>query len=90
VPLDLVQRLWPAPAVAVRDGRTHHAVGLWPLSCAASLEGYLLSGGNRSVVGFARTLAMRAVAFDTSPFDPFFNINTPEDLRLAQSGKAGP
>lgn len=85
IPPDLARRLSPAPAVAVSDGRVHHAVALWPVSCAAELQAWLNAGGNRSVSGFSRTLAMREVAFGTAPVDPFFNINTPEDLSQATS-----
>ena len=84
IPLDLAQRLQPAPAVAVSNGRVHHAVALWPLSCHAALEAYLASDGSRSVVGFARTLAMREVVFGMAAADPFFNINTPDELGLAE------
>ena len=85
IPDDLAARLSPAPAVAVSDGRTHHAVALWPVWCRAALRAYLDAGGSRSVVGFARTLPMRAVAFAVAEVDPFFNVNTPDDLARARS-----
>lgn len=85
IPDDLAARLRPAPAVAASDGRVHHAVALWAVSCRAALRAHLRAGGSRSVFGFARTLPMREVWFATVPIDPFFNVNTPEDLVLAGS-----
>ncbi len=85
IPRDLAARLLPVPAVAASDGRVHHAVALWAVSCRAALRAHLQAGGSRSVSGFARTLPMRAVAFATVPVDPFFNVNTPEDLVMARS-----
>jgi molybdopterin-guanine dinucleotide biosynthesis protein A len=84
IPGDLASRLSPAPSVAVSGGRVHHAVALWPVSCRGALAAHLQSG-IRSVFGFARTLPMREVEFPAVPVDPFFNINTPADLDLAQS-----
>ena len=85
IPPDLAARLPPAPAVAASDGRVHHAAALWPVCCRAALRAHLQAGGSRSVSGFARTLPMREVAFATTPVDPFFNVNTPEDLVVACS-----
>ena len=85
IPGDLAARLSPGPAVAASDGRMHHAVALWPVSCLAALRAYLGAGGSRSVVGFARTLPMREVVFAVAEVDPFFNVNTPEDLARAGS-----
>jgi molybdenum cofactor guanylyltransferase len=84
IPGGLASRLSPAPSVAVSGGRVHHAVALWPVSCRGALAAHLQSG-TRSVFGFARTLPMREVKFPSVPVDPFFNINTPADLDVAQS-----
>ena len=85
IPDDLARRLLPAPAVAASGGRVHHAVALWAVCCRAALRAHLRAGGTRSVSGFARTLPMRAVVFARAEGDPFFNVNTPEDLVLARS-----
>ena len=85
IPLDLARRLLPAPAVALSDGRLHHAVASWPTDCREALRAHLQAGGSRSVRRFAETLGMRREAFAALPVDPFFNINTPEDLRRAQA-----
>ena len=89
IPLDLARRLLPAPAVAVSDGRLHHAVASWPTACREALRAYLDArpgaGGSRSVRRFAETLAMRREVFVVGSVDPFFNINTPEELRRAEA-----
>ena len=85
IPDDLARRLLPAPAVAASGGRVHHAVALWAVSCRMALRAHLRAGGTRSVSGFGRTLPMREVVFAQADGDPFFNVNTPEDLVLAGS-----
>lgn len=90
-PDDMVARLHDARAktdarvaVAVSGGRQHHAAALWSVTLADDLRGSLASG-ERSV---HRTLARWPVAaadWPEQPIDPFFNVNTPDDLRLAES-----
>ena len=84
VPPDLLARLSPPPAVAASAGRVHHAVAVWPVAARAALEQRLASGGERSISGFARTVGMRIVTFEAGPRDPFFNVNTPQDLAEAR------
>ncbi|MCW8305706.1 molybdenum cofactor guanylyltransferase [Acidiphilium sp. PA] len=83
VPLDLVARLGDGPAVAAHGGRVHHLVARWPVAAAGALEGFLCSDGPYRVSDFARGLGMRVVAFADGR-DPFMNINTPDDLALAE------
>ena len=90
IPADLARRLQPAPSVAASAGRAHHTVAAWPVSCRAALRAHLQGAGSRSVFGFAERLGMREVWFASSPFDPFFNINRPQDLDEAERIAAGP
>ncbi|HQT83450.1 MAG: molybdenum cofactor guanylyltransferase [Acidiphilium sp. 37-64-53] len=83
VPLDLVARLGDGPAVAAYGGRVHHLVARWPVAAAGALEEFLCSDGPYRVSDFARGLGMRVVEF-ADRRDPFMNINTPEDLALAE------
>ncbi len=85
IPLDLASRLLPAPALAVSDGRLHHAVASWPTACREALRTHLGAGGSRSVRRFAETLPMRRERFALGAVDPFFNINTPDELRRAEA-----
>ncbi|MEO8669205.1 MAG: molybdenum cofactor guanylyltransferase MobA [Bauldia sp.] len=90
-PQDLVARLSEATdgqaiAVARSAGRVHPVFGLFPVRLAGDLEGFLRRDERRSVTGWLAGQAMVAVDFEgSSPGsgDPFFNINTPEDLAVA-------
>ncbi|CAP54110.1 NTP transferase domain-containing protein [Gluconacetobacter diazotrophicus] len=90
VPRDLLAALAPAPAVALSGGRRHHLVALWPVAARAALRARLAAtpaGAPRAAFGvraFAETIGMREVTFPDQPFDPFFNVNTPEDLAAAR------
>lgn len=70
--------------LAASDGRRHPVFGLWDISLANDLEQFLLSG-DRKVMLFVQKYANTAVKFAIEPVDPFFNVNTPQDLELAQS-----
>lgn len=95
LPADLVARLQaetPDPetiVIAASDGRDHPVFGLWPISIADDLEAWLSEPDNRRIKAFFRLHRMVTVEFamiETShgPLDPFFNINTPEDLQEAR------
>ncbi|WP_428390858.1 molybdenum cofactor guanylyltransferase MobA [Lichenicoccus sp.] len=91
IPSDLAVRLWPPAATARSGGRTHHAVALWPVGCGDALKAYLDGSGSRSVARFARALPSRAIDFPVGgAIDPFFNINTPDDLLTARAWWPGP
>ncbi|WP_085817462.1 molybdenum cofactor guanylyltransferase MobA [Roseovarius halotolerans] len=61
----------------------HPTFGLWPVALRDDLRA-ALAGGLRKVALWADTHDARLALFDT-PGDPFFNVNTPEDLALAQA-----
>jgi molybdenum cofactor guanylyltransferase len=76
-------------AVAASLGQSHFVFALWPVALADDLAGYLTSGERKVqrwierhphvVVPFAtRTIGGVAV-------DPFFNVNTPDDLATAEA-----
>ncbi|MEO3385893.1 molybdenum cofactor guanylyltransferase MobA [Mesorhizobium sp. CAU 1741] len=91
VPRDLVSRL--AEAVDGRDARialaasrddsrtlhVHPTIGLWSTALAADLRGSL-HAGMRKVRVWAERHEVVTVEFEATPFDPFFNVNTPDDL----------
>lgn len=96
-PRDLVATLLgargsdPDTIVLARSGGHMHPVfGYWPLSCAADLEAFLTDGATRKVLAFVDRHANATAEFDPGPDggDPFFNINTPEDLRTAEKTDA--
>ena len=89
-PEDLVARLLAAAlakdahvAFAASGGRTHPVFGLWRLSLAEALRRALVEEDERKIDRFAGRYAVAVVDFPMSPFDPFFNVNRPEDLEEA-------
>ena len=88
-PGDLVPQLMlaaetaPIALAATSDGR-HPTFGLWPVALAAELRA-ALEGGLRKVVAWTDEMGCASATFPDQPFDPFFNINTPEDLARAEA-----
>lgn len=66
------------------NGRDHFVIALWSLSLLAPIENFLASG-ERSVGKFIHSRPYSVVNFPDQGRDPFFNINTREQLALAQS-----
>lgn len=85
IPADLVDRLAPAPSCAASAGQAHHLVALWPVTCRAALRAWLAQPGPRGVRNFSATLGQRQIAFAAVAFDPFLNVNTPDDLTRARA-----
>jgi len=89
LPSDLVARLARASsngatiALAHSAGRTHPVFGLWPASLEEELAGFLAAGEGK-VMAFAKRARFIAVEFPAEPSDPFFNVNTPEELAQAR------
>ena len=91
-PTDLCSRLVDAVdgeeviAVAASQGRDHPVFGLWPLALKEDLRHFVLNDERRSIRGFLDRHQTRIVEFEATAqgFDPFFNVNTPEDFLRAQ------
>lgn len=64
--------------------RQHPTFGLWPVALRDDLRATLQSGQRKMMLWTQRHQPGLA-AFDSLPFDPFFNINHPEDLALAET-----
>ncbi|MDC0490486.1 Molybdenum cofactor guanylyltransferase [Rhodobacteraceae bacterium SB2] len=60
----------------------HPTFGLWPVALAEDLRKELREG-LRKVVRWSDQHEGRIALFSAMPFDPFFNINTPQDLQNA-------
>ena len=89
-PADLVSRLIAAAgsrkaAVAVAaSGAQHHPVfAVWSASLSAT-SAKLKEGGSRKMDDFIALYPNVRVPFAINSVDPFFNINTPEDLARAE------
>ena len=66
----------------------HPTFGLWPVALRDDLRAALNEGLRKVVLWTDRHNAGEAL-FPADPFDPFFNVNTPEDLAHAQTLAAG-
>ena len=62
----------------------HPTFGLWPVSLRNDLRA-ALEGGLRKVVLWTDQHGAGEALFSAEPFDPFFNVNTPEDLARAEA-----
>lgn len=98
-PRDLVARLQDASfgmthplalaATPGREGRLdrHPTFGLWPVALAQDLR-EALEAGTRKVVLWTDKHEGRSAVF-AAEHDPFFNVNTPDDLAEAQRRARG-
>jgi len=67
----------------IKNKNTRHNIfGLWSLELIEQLENDLLKG-ERKVEVWADTIGVKTVNIDYKKTDPFFNINTKEDLKKA-------
>jgi molybdenum cofactor guanylyltransferase len=99
LPTDLVKRLYEARksanariAVAESGDRVHHAVALWPVSIRDALRRALVEEDMRKVSAFIARYPNVNVSWPVEPYDPFFNVNRPEDVEAGRVliGKDGP
>jgi molybdopterin-guanine dinucleotide biosynthesis protein A len=95
LPHDLVRRFLAElsdgerPLVARSATGAHPVIGLWPVTIAPSLEA-ALKDGMRKASDFAKQqgaieVSFPPVALGGKTVDPFFNINSPEDLAAADA-----
>ena len=89
-PADLVARLREAaegqgvPLACAKTGdRTHPVFGLWPVALADDLR-EAMADGMRKVDRWTGKHGCAETVFGAGPFDPCFNVNTPEDLLEAE------
>src|SRR5690606_5403728 len=68
--------------------RRHPTFGLWPVALRDDLRAEL-SGGLRKIVLWADRHGAATTSFPAERFDPFFNVNTPEDMSRAAAMLAG-
>jgi molybdopterin-guanine dinucleotide biosynthesis protein A len=87
LPADLAGRLMKAAAsgpwaVPRSGGRRHPVAGLFSMDLRGALAEFLAAGGRR-----AGEFCYDAPSadFDAEPVDPFFNVNTPEQLAEAET-----
>lgn len=95
-PIDLVPRLSRAAKVdgsnitmAMSGGHRHPVFGLWKISLRQHLAQWMQETDTFKVIAWARLHALTMVEFPmigpAQDIDPFFNVNTPEDLSTAET-----
>jgi molybdopterin-guanine dinucleotide biosynthesis protein A len=82
--VEATQELVDDMACAMSDGRSHPVVGLWPVRLAGELRAALVDEGVRKIDAWTARYRLATVEFPTDPVDPFFNVNSPEDLAEAE------
>lgn len=70
-------------ACAASGGRTHPVFGLWPVRLAADLRRAVSEEDIRKVEAWTARHVRTIVDVPVAKVDPFFNVNTPEDLAAA-------
>ena len=90
LPLDLVQRLSLDLSInnsdiimASSNGNIYPVIGLWSLALDSYLDKALYKGV-RKIDAFTRLFNVSVVDWAFNSIDPFFNINQPEDIILAE------
>jgi molybdopterin-guanine dinucleotide biosynthesis protein A len=90
IPRDLVSRLHAAReataatlACAASHDRTHPVIALWPISIRNELRHAVADLGIRKIEAFTQRYQRTTVDWPVTPVDPFFNVNTPDDLAQA-------
>lgn len=92
LPDDLVERLHAArramgagvPLACARSGEWRHpVVGLWPLALREDLRKALTVEGLHKVEIWTARHGVAIADWPVEPVDPFFNVNTPDDIERA-------
>jgi molybdenum cofactor guanylyltransferase len=69
---------------ASSHGRKHNIFGLWSLDLYDKLYNDLVNNKVRKVQDWTKANNIKNLEFQFKDYDPFFNINTVEDLKFAQ------
>jgi molybdopterin-guanine dinucleotide biosynthesis protein A len=97
LPADLVACLHAQQArtharivVASSGGEMHPVIALWDIGLRDDLSRALHDDDLRRVRAFITRFPYAVAEWPTGPVDPFFNANTPDDLREAERLAQGP
>jgi len=92
IPPDMVKRMQGAAiqqqakiVVATSNGRKHPVFALWKIDLAADLRQAIQGQGVRKVMAWVESQKHTFVDFEGDERDPFFNINTQDDLLQAEN-----
>ena len=87
LPADLVRRLFDAnrpAAIAASAGQAHYLTGLWSPGLLQDVERALDQPRLPRLQDWTRMCDAAVVEWPAEPYDPFFNVNTPEELAQAE------
>ena len=91
LPRDLVTRLHTAraagdtPLACAQSGDWRHpVVALWPVRLRDDLRTALMQDGLRKIEVWTARHGVSLAEWPAAPFDPFFNVNTPDDAARAE------
>jgi molybdenum cofactor guanylyltransferase len=93
LPDDLIERLHKArremgagvPLACARSGEWRHpVVGLWPLALREDLRHALTKEDLHKIEVFTARHGVAVADWPVQPVDPFFNVNTPDDVARAE------
>ena len=91
LPMDLVARLHATRIAAntllacARSGEWRHpVVGLWPVALREDLRHALVDEGLHKIEVWTARHGIAIAEWPTTPVDPFFNVNTPDDAARAE------
>ena len=91
LPKDLAPRLHAAriaantPLACARSGEWRHpVVGLWPVALREDLRRALVDESLHKIELWTARHGIAIAEWPTTPVDPFFNVNTPEDIAAAE------
>jgi len=90
LPRDLVPRLHAAranenkPLACAHSGDWRHpVVGLWQVALREELREAITRDGLRKIEVWTARYGVALADWPTDPVDPFFNVNTPQDVEIA-------
>ena len=89
LPFDLVAKLLEkavasGAAIAASGGQEHYIIGAWKMELLDDLESAIARDNLFRVKDWAQRASAQKVEWLVKPHDPFFNVNAPEDLRIAE------
>ena len=89
LPPDLVSRLLEEsdnglPVIPRSGNRLQPLAALWPRDMHSKITSGLRGKSVESMKDLYQGTGFQEVGFETVPLDPFFNVNTPEDLGVAE------
>ena len=89
LPFNLVAKLLEkavvrGAAIAASGDQEHYIIGAWKAELLDDLETAIASDNLFRVKDWAHRASAQKVEWPVKPHDPFFNVNAPDDLRIAE------